>query len=454
MASIVSKNKTNYVVYYYTDTEGKVKQKWERYDSKSAADRRCKEIDYKKTLGELIVPECKTMAELLHEFVESHGKERWSLSTYERNVAMINRYIIPYIGKMKITDVSTRVIETYYRKLEALPMTSNPRVPNHVSPSIIRDVHKILRSSFKMAVKWELLERNPAIYAEPPVRYKPKERDIWTAEELFHAIDICDNERLKLCMNLSFACTLRIGEILGLTWDCVDVSEEAIESDSANIYINKQIQRVSKKALEELDGKGVIRSFHPEKEHTSTVLVMKTPKTESSIRKVFLPRSVANMLIEWKRKQDELRDILGDEFEDNNLVICTDFGNPVDENRIKRDFDLMIKKNNLRKVVFHSLRHTSITYKLKLNGGDVKAVQGDSGHAQTSMVTDVYSHILDEGRRKNAQEIEAAFYSRGAALDAEKKPETGNADMEAGIKALAILMKNKELMAAVQQMKK
>jgi hypothetical protein len=114
----------------------------------------------------------------------------------------------------------------------------------------------------------------------------------------------------------------------------------------------------------------------------------------------------------------------------------------------------MIKKNNLRKVVFHSLRHTSITYKLKLNGGDVKAVQGDSGHAQTSMVTDVYSHILDEGRRKNAQEIEAAFYSRGAALDAEKKPENGNADMEAGIKALAFLMKNKELMAAVQQMMK
>lgn len=44
------------------------------------------------------------------------------------------------------------------------------------------------------------------------------------------------------------------------------------------------------------------------------------------------------------------------------------------------------------KVVFHSLCHSSITYKLKLNGGDVKAVQGDSGHSQTSMVTDVYSH--------------------------------------------------------------
>ncbi len=44
-------------------------------------------------------------------------------------------------------------------------------------------------------------------------------------------------------------------------------------------------------------------------------------------------------------------------------------------------------------MVFHSLRHTSVTYKLKLSGGDIKAVQGDSGHAQADMVTEVYGHI-------------------------------------------------------------
>lgn len=38
-----------------------------------------------------------------------------------------------------------------------------------------------------------------------------------------------------------------------------------------------------------------------------------------------------------------------------------------------------------------------------MNGGDIKAVQGDSGHAQVNMVTDVYSHILDDDRRKNAE---------------------------------------------------
>ena len=59
-------------------------------------------------------------------------------------------------------------------------------------------------------------------------------------------------------------------------------------------------------------------------------------------------------------------------------------------------------------------------YKLKLNQGDIKSVQGDSGHAQASMVTDQYSHILDENRQENAKLLEKAFYTgRGAEPEAE-----------------------------------
>ena len=116
----------------------------------------------------------------------------------------------------------------------------------------------------------------------------------------------------------------------------------------------------------------------------STVRILKTPKTESSVRKIFLPKSVANMLVDWKAEQDEMKEILGDEYMDYNLP----------------------------PVVFHSFRHSSVTYKLKLNGGDIKAVQGDSGHAQVNMVTDVYSHILDDDRRKNAELFEEAFYEK------------------------------------------
>ena len=62
-------------------------------------------------------------------------------------------------------------------------------------------------------------------------------------------------------------------------------------------------------------------------------------------------------------------------------------------------------------MVFHSLRHSSTTYKLKLNHGDLKATQGDTGHAEIDMITSVYAHILDEDRKINAQKFESAFYA-------------------------------------------
>lgn len=84
-----------------------------------------------------------------------------------------------------------------------------------------------------------------------------QERDIWDSQTLFHAIDCCEDERLKLCLNLAFSCSLRIGELLGLTWDCVDISEESIAAGKAHIVVNKQLQRVNKRSMEATDSKDV-----------------------------------------------------------------------------------------------------------------------------------------------------------------------------------------------------
>lgn len=104
-----------------------------------------------------------------------------------------------------------------------------------------------------------------------------------------------------------------------------------------------------------------------------------------------------------------MRLALGDEYADYNLVITGRLGTPTEGARIEKALNELITANDLPKVVFHSLRHSSITYKLKLNGGDIKAVQGDSGHAQAKMVTDQYSHILDENRVSNAHLLEKPF---------------------------------------------
>ena len=200
--------------------------------------------------------------------------------------------------------------------------------------------------------------------------------------------EICEDPRLKLAMNLTFSCSLRKGELLGLTWNCVDITRESIEKEEAYIYINKELQRVSRSVLDTLEKKDVIAVFPVISERNRTQLVLKKPKTPTSIRKVFLPRSVAEMLVSWKNEQDTVREALGSEYQDYDLVIADPFGAPTEGSAINLAFQRLIKEHDLPKVVFHSLRHSSITYKLKLNGGDIKAVQGDSGHAQAKMVTE------------------------------------------------------------------
>lgn len=144
------------------------------------------------------------------------------------------------------------------------------------------------------------MEKNPCIYATVP-KYKAKTREIWTAETLMQATELCDDDILRLAMNLSFSASLRIGEVTGLTWDCVDISPEAMENGSPSVTINKQYQRISLEAFKQLDGKDVVQVFPPESKLCKTVRVLKSTKTESSNRKVFLPKTVAEMLIQHKK---------------------------------------------------------------------------------------------------------------------------------------------------------
>ena len=415
MATIIERRGKFCVVYDLKDENGKRRQKWETYDSRSRAKKRVKEIEYKKAEDTLIIPNCKTLEELLDEYVNLYGREKWSLSTYDGNIGLINHYILPKIGKTKLSDISIRFLESYYQGLLKTPAVVNSSigksVNSYVSTSTIRDIHKILKSAFRQAVKWELMCSNPAENTTVP-KHKSKKREIWTAEIFMDAIEKCEDEQLKLALNLSFSGSLRIGELLALTWDCVDISEETIQSNSSYILVNKELIRVSKKAVKELDSKDILFIFPEKDKLCTTVRILKTPKTESSIRKIFLPKSVAEMLAKKKSEQESLKEMLGEEYHDYNLVMTSSYGTPASDSRIRKKLKKLIEDYNLPPVVFHSFRHSSITYKLKLNGGDIKAVQGDSGHAQVNMVTDVYSHIIDEDRKKNAELFEEAFYGK------------------------------------------
>lgn len=276
----------------------------------------------------------------------------------------------------KLASINTHFMEKYYKdllKMPAVKSTKNPDGTGTITESTVNEIHKVLRSCFRQAVKWDMMEKNPAVDATVP-KAKKQEREIWTAEMLMQALEACDNKMLKIAFHLAFTATLRIGELLGLTWDDMDISEEAIADNKAYVIINKQVERVSKDAIEALNSKEIIMIFPSQKKNNKTVRVLKSPKTDSSKRKVFIPKSVAQCLIDLKKDQEEIIEALGNEYQNYNLVMATTFGLPIGDSYLRTKMQDIIDELGLPDVVFHSLRHTSVTYKLKLSGGDIKAV--------------------------------------------------------------------------------
>lgn len=424
MASIKKRNNKYCVIYSYKNENGETHQKWETFDSMAEAKKRKTEVEYEQSIGTFIVSNATTVADLLEEYVEVYGKNKWSISSYSSRLGMINNYINPLIGDIKLEDLTPRMMDKFYISLTKVKTKSNKNRKartEYVTPNSISKIHQLLRSAFNQAVKWELMARNPCTNATLP-KFESKKRDIWTAETLLHALEVCDDELLSLAINLSFSCSLRLGELLALTWDCINITDEAVVDGSTSLFINKELQRVNKKILETLNSKDVIFRFPNMYDNNSTTLVLKTPKTKTSVRKVFIPRTVVEMLKKRKEQIEEMKKLYGAEYTDYNLVFSHSNGRPLEGSYIRNALNKLIKDNDLPPIVFHSFRHASITYKLKWNGGDMKSVQGDSGHAQLDMITDVYSHIIDEDRRYNAQKFEEQFYNtKGLNLKEDKE---------------------------------
>ena len=178
----------------------------------------------------------------------------------------------------------------------------------------------------------------------------------------------------------------------------------------------------------------------------TTCLVLKTPKTESSVRDIYIPKTVVDALVAEHQHQARLKELLGSEYQDYNLVIAQNNGRPCEPRLISKLFNDMIQKHNLRPVVFHSLRHSSTSLKLRISGGDIKAVQGDTGHAQANMVTDVYSHIMNDDRKRLAAKMDSQFF-------AVEEKEAVSPVTDPAVAALMQLMKNSpELAAPLLQM--
>lgn len=443
MATIKKRGNGYSVIYSYLNSDGEKKQKWESFSTHAAAKARKITVENDLQEGVFVAPSQLTVSEYLDTFMELYGAKNWALSSYTRNQRIFTNYVIPYMGNKKMQDITPLSIEKYYHELLYSASKVKNKRSNTATTGVIMQIHKSLKCAFHNAERWEIIKKNPFENVTPP-KHTYQKRAILTSDEILIALRACNYPQLTIAIHLAFACSLRIGEALGLKWSDIHISDEDIANNDAHIQVSRELSRVSVDAMEKLGKKDIEFVFPPiilKQEH-KTRLVLKKPKTDSSIRKIWLPEQLAYLLREWRQDQQKYKDFFGKEYKNYDLVIALEDGRPIARDIISKEFDELLKKAGLPKVVFHSLRHSSTTYKLKLNHGDIKATQGDTGHAQADMVMDVYSHILDEDRKVNAQKFNSEFYKQETD---EKSSESRKTELSVD-KLMKALQKNPELM--------
>lgn len=380
-----------------------------------------------------------TIGDFLDEYVEVYGLKKWGNSYYSMCTGLIKNYIKPYIGNRYVRSFTVRDVDAYYTMLLDKPaavVSGHLDTGAKITAHTIGRIHKLLKSAFGKAVVWEYTAVNPTIGATLPTA-KAEKREVWSDDEAIAALSACKEQPLRICLYLALGCSMRLGEILGLQWTNVHIEDELVAEGAAFLKVDRELHRCNNEsieALERVNRSTIIFKFPlvmPKK--ATTTLVLKAPKTESSNRTIYLPNAVIEELRQVKAQQAEYKRLMGDEYHDYDLVVSQLNGRPYEIRIIDKAFNKLITENNFRPVVFHSLRHSSTSLKLKLSRGNIKAVQGDTGHAEARMVTDTYAHGFDADRKLIAHEMDTGFFSK---IGTTSPDEGVDADMLCKLKAL------------------
>ena len=419
MASILRRGDSYSVRFKYKDHAGRICEGWETFKTKAEAQERKITVEKELLDGTFLVPDTMTVEEMLYKWIPiQSSKHKWSPKTYTQSVAMVQNLIVPYIGKRKVQDLRTYDIEQFYATLSQTPcgqyvhgekqeLTENQK-KRLLSSTSIHEVHTLLKTAFSYAVDWDLIHKSPTPREAPKIN--TEERTIWDEKTMLAALQTMTDPTLHLAVHLSMILSLRVGEILGLQPG--DIDFDAADG-RGTITVGRSLQRTEKAALEKTDPNQIYHIFPDQREGSSSALVLKKPKTKKSSRTLYLTRPLKEELLAWleKLRQDELA--MDGRYRNCGQLFRLPNGMPVAPEALSKWYRTWRAEHpEFEKIVFHGLRHSSATYQLIESGGNIKAVQGNTGHATTGILMDTYAHTQDKPRLELAEKLEADFYSQ------------------------------------------
>ena len=283
----------------------------------------------------------------------------------------INNHIIPGLGKAPLQKLQPHDVQKFYNKLSV-----------DLAPKSVKNIHGILHKAMKQAVANGMTRTNPADFCTLPKAKKPEIKPLGEEEMkafIRKSLEKTDTSRLVFAVDTLTG--MRQSEILGLTWDNVDL-------DNGLIYVKQQLQLVGGK------------------------YVLLTPKHDKE-RVISISPYVVKLLQGQIREQKKWQLAAGSAWDNtNNFVFTDELGDNLKRHTIYKRFKKIAAEIGCPDARFHDLRHTYAVFSLRA-GDDIKTLQDNLGHHTAAFTLDVYGHVTEEMKKASADRQQALVEKLG-----------------------------------------
>ncbi len=296
---------------------------------------------------------------------------------------IIRRHIKPHIGNITLANLNGGDINEFYRFLYNHGKLNDK---GGLSYKTVENIHLVISSCINFASKRGELIRNPLLTVKL-MREGKKEVEVFTRDEQEKIIAECKNHYYGMAIKFDFYTGLRAGELLGLTWDCVNF-------DNNTVRINKQVQR-NKNFSHKADSKTILGFVYNTKTDTSTRTIKVLPKLMAD-------------LTEYKQVQNLLKKKLGKDYYKFNLVFPREDGYFTDAETFLDAFSRIQKKLDIPHRNVHAMRHTFATRALE-SGMKPLVVSRLLGHASITITHDIYGHVIPDFAEQELEKMEEMY---------------------------------------------
>lgn len=355
--------------YYVLDgapgPDGQRKRQW----SKGFATRKLAEAALREELGRrdqgiILSPEKVTVRDFAARWLDHMKTLGRDARTLERYGELLDLHALPTIGGLLLRDLQPEHLSDLYAKLLREGRRDGT---GGLAPRTVGHVHRALHRMLKQAVRWRRLAVNPAADLELPT--VPKSEMVTLTREQASVLMKAAEARplMRNLVMLGVATGARLGELLALRWDHVDLEAGTLKIGWSRRIVNKRME-------------------------------VKPPKTEASVRTVNLGPTTVAALKRLRAEQAERRLILGPKYHDEDLVICKPDGKPYRPDSTSTQFRAFVDEIGLPRAVHtHTLRHSAASF-LAAAGVPASDIAAQLGHKDGgALALKVYVHPLREG---------------------------------------------------------